>query len=82
MSLNERVKAEEERLRKLVYVEDDHIVINVVNEYNVAKAHCDTPEKLLHWIWHLTGKTWMTNNVLRRFIELACHENGIQMENS
>lgn len=82
MNLHELALAEEERLRKQVYVEDDHIVINVVTEYNVAKTRCDTPEKLLHWVWHLTEKTWMTNEIMRRFIEIACRENGIEMQNS
>ncbi len=78
MNLNE-IKKQEEKLQKQVYVKDDNIVINVEYEYNISKSSCDTPEKLLHWIWHLTEKTWMTNEVMRRFIEIACKEYSIKM---
>lgn len=67
-------------MKDLVYIKDGFIVIHVVNEYPIALSRCNTPEKLLHWVWHLTEKTWMTNDVLRRFIELACDENAIKRE--
>lgn len=75
--LAEQVMAEEETLRRQIYVEDGHIVINISYEYNIPLSGCDTPERILHWVWHLTEKTWMTQEVSRRFIELACHENGL-----
>ena len=81
MEIFEKVKQHEEKLNKQVSVEDNHIVINVTYEYNIELSRCDTAEKLLHWVWHLTEKTWMMNDVLRRFIEVACRENKISMEN-
>lgn len=82
MSLAEKMKEQEKMLQKQVSVSDGHIVINVSYEYNIELSRCNTPAKLLHWIWHLTEKTWMTNDVMRRFIEVACRENNIKMENS
>lgn len=82
MNLAEKMKEQEETLRKQVFVADGYIVINVSYEYNIELSRCNTAEKLLHWVWHLTEKTWMTNDVMRRFIEVACSENNIEMENS
>ncbi|MEO1854651.1 hypothetical protein [Chromohalobacter sp.] len=78
----EDFRKREEELQRQVYVADGHIVINVSYEYNVALNSCDSAEKLLHWVWHLTEKTWMTNMAMRRFIELACRENGIEMKDA
>lgn len=76
----EKWKAREEELAKLVYVEDGHIVINVHYEYNVALNRCDTPEKLAAWAYHLTEKTWMTTEVMRRFMEVAMAEHGFHLQ--
>lgn len=76
------LKRREEELQRQVFVADGHIVINVSYEYNIALNRCDSAEKLLHWIWHLTEKTWMTNEVMRRFIELACRENNVEMQDA
>lgn len=63
---------------KQVYVKNDTIVINVNYEYNIEISRCDTAEKLLGWVHHLTEKTWMTNEAMRSFIEIACKESGIE----
>lgn len=80
MDLLKRVQEQEEVLGKQVYVVDGHVVINVEYEYNIELSRCDTAEKLLHWIWHLTEKTWMNTSVMRRFIEVVCRENKIEMK--
>jgi hypothetical protein len=80
MNLAEKMTEHEKMLQKQVSVADGHIVINVSYEYNIELSRCNTPEKLLHWVWHLTEKTWMTNDVMRRFIEVACRENSIKMD--
>ena len=82
MSIADEFKEREEKLQQQVSVKEDHIVINVSYEYNIALSRCDTAEKLLHWVWHLTEKTWMTNDVMRRFIEVASRENKIKMGNA
>lgn len=82
MDLLKRVQEQEEVLGKQVYVVDGHVVINVEYEYNIELSRCDTAEKLLHWIWHLTEKTWMNTVVMRRFIEVVCRENKIEMESA
>lgn len=79
MNLADELKAQEEKLQKQISVKNGSIVINVSYEYTIELSRCDTAEKLLHWIWHLTEKSWMTNDVMRRFVEIACRENKIEM---
>ncbi|MGI2028683.1 hypothetical protein [Endozoicomonas acroporae] len=78
--LADQVIEETEALRRQVFVADGHITINVSYEYNIALSSCDTAEKLLHKVWHLCEKTWITPEVLRYFIRLACRENGIKLQ--
>jgi hypothetical protein len=51
-----------------VSVKEGHIVIDVTYEYNIALDRCDTHEKVLAWVSHLCEKTWMTTEIVRRFI--------------
>lgn len=74
--------AEKERLDKAVYIENDHLVINVHYEYNIALDRCDTHAKLLSWVHHLMEKTWMDPGVTRRFIEKACAHHGLEIPNA
>ncbi|WP_158755343.1 hypothetical protein [Dyella sp. S184] len=78
----EKYKKHFEELAKTVLVKDGHIVINVHNEYNIALSSCNTHEKILGWVFHLTEKTWISRDVLRRFILVACHENGLKVPHS
>jgi hypothetical protein len=68
-------------LAEQVKIVDDYIIINVCYEYPISLDTCTTHEGILHWAWHLTEKTWMTNEVLRRFIELACRHAGLNYRN-
>lgn len=44
----------------------------VIDEhYPIAFDDCDSAEKILSWILHLSEKTWVTTDLLRRFIEQA-----------
>jgi hypothetical protein len=76
--LFEEVKARHEELARMVYVEEDHIVLNVHYEYNIALNRCDTHEKILGWCIHLCEKTWMTPELIRRFAQIAAQANGLE----
>jgi hypothetical protein len=69
-----------ERLNQQCYVDGDHIIINAGFEYPIALNRCDTTEKRLSWSFHLTEKTWMTTEVLRRFIDLVVMTNNIPID--
>ena len=75
----EAAKKKEELLQEQVKIEDGHIVINVNYEYNIALNRVDTSEKILWWVIHLSEKTWMTTEILRRFVHLSCAHHGIKL---
>ncbi|UIL51569.1 hypothetical protein LZU96_15225 [Pantoea agglomerans] len=65
-------------LSQQVKIDGDHILINVAYEYGVPLNECATAERILHWVWHLAEKTWMTQDISRKFIEIACKHHGIK----
>ncbi len=71
---------EEEELRKLCTLEDGHILLN--HFYNIDLDRCDTHEKILAWIYHLGEKTWVTPDMLRRFIAIACDANNLEINHN
>lgn len=78
-----RSQKEEEVLGKIVYIEDNYIVIDVKNPfifyYDIELSRINTPDKLLCWIFHLLGKNWMTTDILRKFIELISKHHNINI---
>ena len=81
----EEAEAQRELLDRQVQVKEGHIVLNStpeneLAEYNIALNRCDTPAKLLGWIRHLSEKTWLTMDMLDRFIAVACFENKIEVQ--
>ena len=61
-----------------IYVDDGFIVIHVINKIEVPLTDLDTAEKLLRHVYNQSTKTWMTAEILRRFIELASAINNIK----
>ncbi|CNB91403.1 Uncharacterised protein [Yersinia ruckeri] len=79
--LVEEIIMDDALLARQVRIIDSYIVIDVSYPYNIPLAGCSTHEGILGWVWHLTEKTWMTNDVLRRFIELAGDHAGLSYRN-
>ena len=75
----EKYREHAEYLAQVVTVRDDHIIINVNHEYNIPLASCRTHGEILSWVLHLTEKTWMSTEILRRFILVACHQNKLEV---
>ena len=71
--------AKDDELSKKVYIDGEHICINVKYEYPIELSRRDTPEKLLSWVFQLSEKTWMTNDVMRRFVAMAASEHGFNL---
>lgn len=65
------VREHREEMAKKLYIADDNYVINIRYEYNIPRSECSTIPELLHWVHHITEKTWMEIPVLRKFIELV-----------
>lgn len=52
---------------------------NGLSPYDIELDRCDTPEKILAWVDHLTEKTWMTNDMFSEFIGVACKQIGYEI---
>lgn len=77
-----RMMAAEERLQRQVFLKDEHIVICVDYEYNIPLDACRTHKDILAWVLQLAEKTWMTMDVMERFILVACQEAGLDRPRS
>ncbi|MFV9667899.1 hypothetical protein ACNY68_02760 [Pantoea sp. KXB25] len=60
------------KLSEQVKVVGNEIIINVNHPYHIPLEECSTHQGILHWVWHISKKTWMTTEVLQKFIEVAC----------
>lgn len=79
--------AEEHRVKmeRIVFVDDGYIVIDL-NElcdapttYDIPLKECETAEQILGWVWQLSEKTWLTAEVLRRFVAIATEQAGVDV---
>ncbi|EMF4673503.1 hypothetical protein ACN1OJ_004125 [Providencia stuartii] len=50
-----------------------------LDEYEILISSCDTAEKLVTWIFHLTEKSWMNIELLRHFIRVASKQSNINI---
>jgi len=71
----------DEELSKKIYLQDEYIIINVGREYPIALTRCNTPEKALGWVFQLSEKSWMTTEILRRFVAILAQEHGFDLHN-
>lgn len=74
----------EKELAEIIQVDETHIVIHIPgnvldDEYEIALNACKTPEQVIGWIFHLSAKQWVTRDILRQFIKVACNKAGISL---
>ncbi len=74
-----KVIARRELLEKQVRIEDGHVVVNVAYDYNIPLGELDSAEKILSWVMQLCEKTWITSEVIERFISVAAQHHGIKI---
>jgi hypothetical protein len=66
-------------------VRSDSEIVELCNDggwYQIEFSRCDTNRKLVQWVYHLSGKSWVTqrhirlflSHVFTRFPELAINE--------
>jgi hypothetical protein len=60
-------------------LDGEAVVFHIADDYRILLSRCDTAEKLLGWIVHLTEKKWMTVPLLRHFIRLVSEHHGIDV---
>lgn len=64
---------------KMEYLLDPGVIrirVHEFYEYDVDMDSCKNMMDICRWIFHLKGKGWMTEEMLRRFAKLACEVNG------
>ena len=57
-------------LAKEYVIEKEHI------QYPIVVDDIETHEDLLHWVWHLGQKTWITPAIIRKFVQDICKIKG------
>lgn len=56
-----------ERLKSIsdkITFSDGVLTIDIEYPYDIEEERINTPDKLLHWLLHLSHKTWVTKDVL------------------
>lgn len=57
-------------IASLVTVKDKHIIIKDPEpqgwNYDILISDCNTPEKILSWVMHLSEKNWVTKDIIRQ----------------
>ena len=56
---------------------DGDIMLNGPYPYPIAWDRINTPQKLVHWLLHLSEKQWFSTEMLRQLILLVCGIDGI-----
>jgi len=67
-------------MQRICSIKDNAIVFDIGFEYEIELSRCDTPQKLLSWVYHLSEKTWMTRDIIHYFIRLAAQHHGIDIK--
>jgi len=70
----------ERSLREAVYIADGHLTLDLSYPYHIPLWRLDSPSKILRWVYHLSGKRWMTRGAIERFIELSLKQIGEDAE--
>ncbi|WP_312740482.1 hypothetical protein [Cedecea neteri] len=74
----------QEALSEKVKIDETHIVIalpegRIEDSYEIALSAIKTPEELVAWIFHLSSKSWIDLDVLRKFIRVASEHLNIEL---
>jgi len=71
-------------LASLVTVQGDYIVIKDPEPngwgYDIAISDCNTAEKILSWVMHLSEKNWVNTDIIRQFIRVASKACNLHVE--
>lgn len=85
MELNELMRKHlqnREELARVVTVTDGVITINVAYEYHISLDRCRDFGEILGWVVQLSEKSWITTDILRYFIKVACTQNDLKIPNA
>jgi hypothetical protein len=60
----------EKKMAAQLSIEGEYIVFHK-HHYDIELSRCRTKSAILQWVHHLSGKAWMTTDLIERFIELT-----------
>ncbi len=64
-----------------VKTEDGYFCLGMDHHYTIEMVRCDTPVKLVEWLCHLAGKSWITASTLRDLADHAATHGGFEVPN-
>jgi len=70
------------KFEEFVCIKDGWVEIHLPKDtypYEIALASIPDNKALLHWVFHLTGKVWMTTIALNEFIKKVSKQNKIKV---
>ena len=64
----------------LVLIEGDELVIRApgCNPYRIEVSRLKTEREILGWVWHLSGKEWMTRPLIEQFVSVSMRNIGTE----
>ncbi len=62
-----------------VKTEDGYFCLGLDYHYTIEMVRCDTPVKLVEWLCHLAGKSWVTATTLRSLADHAATHGGFEV---
>ena len=67
-----------------VHIKDGVVYIKFDNglaPYEIDVDRCDSYPKIVHWIAHLSEKTWCKSDMISDFIDTVCGHHGLNHYN-
>lgn len=66
----------------LVLIEGNELVIRAKGcaPYRIELARLTNERQILGWVWHLSGKDWMSRALIGQFVEVALRQIGIEAD--
>jgi hypothetical protein len=62
-------------------IRGDEIIIDPKGmDYPIGLGRCDTHEKIVGWVLHLSEKRWITVLMIEMFILTACDRHGLEAQ--
>jgi len=62
----------------MIQIIDDHIVIaKPGDEFSIPCAKCNTYEAIIGWVLQLTSNSWVTKDLIEKFIETALNHHNL-----
>lgn len=71
-------------LSEAVKIEGEHLLIalpeGLVDDwYEISLDSLKSPEQIISWIFHLSAKSWVDRDILRKFIKVITNHRGITL---